>query len=93
MDLLFTRYASPFLFMDEMIRNGQFCMFIHNVIKAKHESDEWEIYLHKVWDKSFSEFKEEIRLNQRHQNMTNDQIERIVNDSMNVLSNFNPEKE
>ncbi len=92
MDLLFTRYASPFLFMDEMIQNAMFCKFITKLVKAKHEADEWEVYLHKVWNKSFSEFKEEIRLNRQHQNMDMSQMENIIKGSANILKNFNPEK-
>lgn len=92
MDLLFTRYASPFLFMDGMIQNAMFCEFIHQLIKAKHEADEWEVYLHKVWDKSFSEFKDEIRLNRQNQHMSADQMENTIKKSMNILNNFNPER-
>lgn len=92
MDLLFTRYASPFLLMDGMIQNGMFCEFIYRVVKAKREADEWEVYLHKVWDKSFSEFRDEVRLNERHQHMPADQMENTIKHSMNILNNFNPEK-
>ena len=93
MDLLFRRYASPFPFMDGMIQTCQFCDFIHNFAEAKQESDEWEIYLHKVWDKSFTEFKKEIKANQDHRKMSESQIETAIKDSMNILNNFNPEQQ
>jgi len=91
MDLLFTKYASPFSFMDAMIQNSKFCEFITKVVKAKHEADEWEIYLHKVWDKSFGDFKKEIQLNQQHQHMSTSQMENTIHGSMDILNRFNPE--
>lgn len=93
MDLLFTRYASPFLFMDGMIQTGQFCDFIDGVIKAKKEANEWEIYLHKVWDKSFTDFKNEIRVNQDNRSMSKSSFEATIKGSMNILNNFNPEQQ
>ncbi len=92
MDLLFTRYASPFLFMDGMIQNSMLCEFIGKVVNAKHEADEWEVYLHKVWDKSFSEFKQELQLNRQHQHMSSTCAEHTIKESMNILKNFDPEK-
>lgn len=91
MDLLHIRYASPFPFMDEMIQNCRFVYFIHKLIEAKHESDIWDVYIHKVWDKSYSDFKQELETNEKNSNLTDKQKEDIVRDSMNILNNFNPE--
>ncbi len=91
MDLLHTRYASPFPFMDEMIQNCRFVYFIHKVIEVKHESDRWEIFLHKVWDKSYSDFKQELEINEKNSSLTDKQKEDIIRDSMKILNNFNPE--
>ena len=97
MDLLYQRYASPFSFMDGMIQTGRFCDFVYEFMnttnREKNEEAEWEYYLHKVFDKSFNEFKEEIRNNSENQEMSKEQIETTVTDSLNILKNFKPENE
>lgn len=96
MDLLFQRYASPFSFMDGMIQSGRFyefvCEFLKTVNSEKEEQAEWEFYLHRVWEGSFAEFRESVKMNRDHQNMSQQTIETTVNESMNILKNFNPEK-
>ena len=96
MDLLFKRYASPFLFINEMIRAGQFCDFVINFIETlneeKNEKAEWEFFLHKVWEKSFAEFKESIQIEQDNRNMSVSDIETTIKQSQNILANFNPEE-
>ena len=96
MDLLFQRYADPFIFLNGMIRTHRFCEFVDEFIKTtnaeKEEKTQWEFYLHRVFDKSFMEFKEEIKVNQDNQNMSESQIEATVLHSNNILNNFNPEK-
>lgn len=96
MDLLYQRYASPFSFMDGMIHTGRFDEFVDEFIKTinqEKETDvEWDIYLHKVWDKSFKEFREEIKINKENQSMSAKQIETTVQHTMDILNNYNPEK-
>lgn len=95
MDLLFKRYASPFLFMDGMIQTGRFDEFVFDFVNAenkeKEEKTEWEFYLHKVFEGSFSEFKEEIETNKKNRTMSTRTIETTVQHSMNILGSFNPE--
>lgn len=96
MDALFKRYAHPFSFIDGYIMTGRFCEFIDNFVdtinKDKKDEAEWEIFLHKVWDKSFSEFKESITVDEKNQNMTPATIETTVAHSVNILKSFNPEE-
>ena len=95
MDLLFKRYASPFVFLNGMIQAKRFSEFVDEFVKTIHEEKEektkWEYFLHRVFDKSFNEFKEEIKVNQDNQNMSDSQIEATVLHSNNILKNFNPE--
>ena len=93
MDLLFRRYADPFLFLNGYIQTGRFSEFIFEFADAVQETDEWEIYLHKVWDKSYSEFKESIDTAQKNRNMSDHDFETTLQNSMNILNNFNPEIE
>ena len=94
MDLLSQRYANPYFFMDGMIKTGRFCEFVVDLINTtneeKNDKTMWEIFLHKVWDKSFAEFKEEIENDTNNQNMTEETVETTVQESLNILQNFNP---
>lgn len=93
MDLLFRRYADPFSLVDGYIQTGRFCEFIGAFFAQKHEDDRWEFFLHKVWDKSYKEFCEEMQTTQDLQAMSSATIEATVKKSMNILGNFNPEQE
>ena len=94
MDLLFKRYASPFLFMGEMIQSGRFdefvVEFVQTVNKENEEQMNWEFYLNKVQEGSFKDFVDEIENNRNNQEMSEERIEEIVQHSMNILNNFNP---
>ena len=90
MDLLFQRYADPFSLLTGYIQTSRFCEFVHTVCDQKIEDDRWEFFLHKVWDKSYAEFCENLQTSQDLQEMSDEQIEATVKKSMNILGNFNP---
>lgn len=96
MDLLFKRYASPFLFIDGMIQTGRFCEFVSSFTKAyQKEQDEetsWQYFLHKVYEGSYADFKRELKANSEHQNLPQRTIETTLKHSMSILQNFNPEE-
>ena len=96
MDLLFQRYASPFLFMDGMMQSGRFSEFVTEFVHAWNEDYEfdldWDIYLHKIEGKSFDEFRDEIKTNKELQNMTENTIESTVQNSLDILNNFKPQE-
>jgi hypothetical protein len=94
MDLLFKRYASPFSLIDGYIQTSRFYEFIDVFIKQKTEDDRWEFYIHKVWDnRSYDEFCKSLQTSQDMQEMSDEDIETTYKKSMNILGNFNPEKE
>lgn len=93
MDLLFKRYADPFSLMNGYIQTSRLCEFIHAFIEQKQEDDRWEFYIHKVWDKSYDEFCESLHTSQDMQEMSVDDIEATIQKSMDILGNFNPDKE
>ena len=93
MDLLFKRYADPFSLLTGYIQTSRFCEFINAFCEQKIEDDRWEYFLHKVWDKSFSEFCDALQVTQDQQSMSDDDIEATVKKSMNILGNFNPTQE
>ncbi len=97
MDLLFKRYASPFSFMDGMIQTNRFDDFVYNFInttnKEKEDKINWEFYLHKVWEGSFSDFKTELDVSRENQEMSERAIETTVQHSQNILNMFNPDEQ
>ena len=93
MDLLFKRYADPFSLMNGYIQTSRMCEFIRAFIEQKVEDDKWEYFIHKVWDKSYSEFCATLQISQDLQEMSDEDIETTVKKSMNILGNFNPEQE
>lgn len=93
MDLLHKRYASPFSFIDTLIDNTGFYDFTTYLVKKveeeKAESMEWEFYLHKVYGKSFVDWKQESQ-NQATQSevMTEAKKEEIISRSEELLNGF-----
>lgn len=91
MDLLFKRYASPFLLIDQLILTNSLDKFIDDLFKfmgeEKQEQTKWEFFLHKIYDKSWKEFCNEIEVS----NVENDvDIVETLNNSKNILNNFTP---
>lgn len=103
MDLLTEMYASPFLLLDEVIRNEQFSewvdMFLNKLNKKQQEKNDqmlWEYYLHKVYDKSFNDFKAsigaDIGTGQPSNNVMDEAKKQdIVKKSEDILNSFHPE--
>lgn len=96
MDLLYRRYASPFDFLNRVIkykRLNEIVSFI--VIKHMEEENEqktWEFYLHRPIDKSYNDFKAELSYEPSNTEMTETEFKATVQDSQLILKNFNPEK-
>lgn len=95
MDLLFKRYASPFLLLDQYIHSCRLAEFIDALVDVQNEELMWETWLHKVLDKSFDEFKEDVaaqvRSSKQSDEMTNEQIEATVHRSNHILDEFHPQ--
>jgi hypothetical protein len=97
MDLLHKRYASPYFFLDGMIQAGRFEEFVVNFVETvteeENEKTTWEFFLHKVFDdRTYTAFKDEIRNNEEHKNLSARTIETTVNHSFDILNSFNPEE-
>ena len=95
MDLLFTRYASPFVLLDNLILTHSASDFIDDFFKfineEKEENTQWEFFLHKVYDKTWKEFIDEIK-------PSNNEVKAVdlgatVAKSKNMLNDFTPESE
>ena len=96
MDLLFKRYASPFSFINGMIQWGRFEEFVvdfaKTISKEKEDDFNWNFYLHKVWEGTYQEFLADVENNKKNLTMTKRTTETIVQHSMNILNNFNPDE-
>jgi hypothetical protein len=88
MDLLFSKYASPFLFVDSMISNGRFSDLIDTIWEAENEKRNWEFFLHKVHEVSYAEFLNSIDGNHAE---PVEPLETTVKNSAEILNGFIPE--
>lgn len=89
MDLLFKRYASPFLLVDQMLLTGQFSTFVTEIFDFDSDERLWNIFLHKVEGQSFNEWKASLG-QESNQKMTKNEIEATINDSFDILNGFEP---
>lgn len=92
MDLLFKRYASPFLLLDQLILTNTLNNFIDDLFKFMGEENQekttWEFFLHKVYDKSWGDFCDEIKVQTNVEN--NVDIGETLIKSKDILTNFTP---
>ena len=92
MDLLFKRYASPFVLLDNFIAMGSLSDFIDDFFKfineEQQEDTKWQFFLHKVFDKSWKEFCEEIESVDKAKGID---LGATIKKSYNMLNNFAPE--
>ena len=88
MDLLFKRYTSPFILLDNLILASSCADFIDEFFDFINEDVQWEFFLHKVYDKSWKEFKDELV--ETHEKKQVDLGATIIK-SKNMLKNFTPE--
>ena len=90
MDLLFVRYASPFVLLDGLILTNSLNNYVDEFFDFINEGREWEFFLHKVYDKSWSEFSKEI---EQSENQKPVDLGATLVKSKNMLNNFTPEGE
>lgn len=89
MDLLFHRYASPFLLLDQIIPSGDLSEFISTVWEMRDEEMQWQYFLSKVFDKSFEDFKESLK---PQRGIPQEEIETAIKDSMVMMDSFIPDE-
>lgn len=88
MDLLFKRYASPFILLDNLIITNSLNSFVDDFFGFVNEQTEWEFFLHKVYDKSWSEFSDSIKQSDNQEPID---LGATLIKSKNILNNFTPE--
>ena len=88
MDLLFKRYASPFLLLDSLILTNSLNNFISDFIGFVNKDKEWEFFLHKIYDQTWDEFSDSIKQCDDHEPID---LGATLIKSKNILNNFTPE--
>ena len=87
MDLLFTRYASPFVLLDGLIMTNSLNNFVDDFFDFVNEERNWEFFLHKIYDKSWSEFSDSIKQSENNEPID---LGATLVKSKNMLNNFTP---
>ena len=72
-----------------MIQTERLAEFVVEFMKSDNKQRAWDFYLHKIFDKSFDEFKECLSSSA---NVTPPEakVETTVKESKNILNNFIP---
>lgn len=98
MDLLFTRYASPFLILDQMMEAGRFSEFINELYKIQNEETDnktmWDLYLHHSFiTMGYDEFKRTLGVgaNIPAEPEKKANIETTISSAYNMINGFVPE--
>ena len=86
MDMLFSKYACPFLLSDNYIEDARFDEFVSEVWGIHNDEIAWDFYLHKVEEAiSFDDFLESMK---PAPSMEHADFETIIDDSASILENF-----
>ena len=91
--MVFKRYSNPFSLFDGLIETNQFSDFIDTLNDRYIEEFNYDYWLHKIFNKSYPEFKEEIKLSNEAQvgYMNDEDLKTTVNKSKEILSDFKPQ--
>lgn len=92
MDLLFKRYANPFLLLDNLISSSRLQEFINELLDIHNDEQIYDIWVRRVFDKTFEEFKRQVQEANEVGAADHQDAETTIQESINILSNFNPEK-
>lgn len=77
-----------------MLRCGRFADFVTDfqstVESEKEEKAQWEVWLHKVFDVSYNDFKQGIKDTKQNMQMTTRDVGTTIQESKDILNNFKP---
>lgn len=79
--------------MNGMLRTGRLEEFVVEVITIHNEEYKdktlWDIWLHRVFDKSFAEFSQSLD-DKNTEELSEEEVANIVADTKNMLNGFSP---
>ena len=74
------------MLLNQELENGEFADFVTEVMKIKQEENLWELWLHRVFDKSFEDFLADNQVVE----VPEANLEATVKHSFKMLENFQP---
>lgn len=82
--------------LDQMIMTGRLEEFVNELVHIRNEELEdealWEIWLHRIYDKSFPEWKDSLTGKPQKAAPTPEEIKSIAMDSRCILAGFVPDE-
>lgn len=94
---MFQRYSSPMVLLNQMIRTGRLYEFITELVEIRNEElDEkasWEFWLHKDFERSFAEFRDDLINSAKAASTTKQDLVSIVSQSAEIASFVPPEED
>lgn len=89
MDLLFSKYASPFDYLQGLMDIGNLLQGINYIFSQENERKLWELYLHSFPSKSFEDWKKDITSNKvKPVELSQKEVVLQVNKSQSILNTF-----
>lgn len=91
--MIFKRYSSPFLFLDNLIIQGRLSDGIDTIYEQVNEEKMWQLYLSiPVKEKSYIDWKNEVlSKNEEPTFEVAEDIENVKDKARNILKNYKPE--
>lgn len=92
--MIFKRYSSPFLFLDNLIIQGKLCEGINTIWKQNDEDKLWQLYLSiPMKEKPYVDWKNEVVSKDEEEPSFEvaEDIEEVKNNARNILKNFKPQ--
>ena len=91
MDFLCKRYGgSPFFVLDRYLEQHRLSEFIYEVWSIHNEEEIYEIWLHKVDDKSYQDFRDSLI---PPKPVNKEEVAKTIEDSTNILKGFTLQEE
>ena len=91
MDFLCKRYGgSPFFILDRYLEQHRLSEFIYEVWSIHNEEEIFDIWLHKVDDKSYQDFRDSLI---PPKPVDKKEVAKTIEDSMNILKGFTLQEE
>ena len=90
--MLYHRYSNPLTLIDSLIENEMFSSHIDALNEKAIFDFEFDVWLHKVDDKSFNDWRDEIHFNAEARSVEIDknELKTTVLKSSNILNSFEP---
>lgn len=81
------------MLLDEFLANSELSNFIDELIILNNEEEIYKLWLHKVYDKSFKDFKEQVLNSSKAVNESKvENVTETITQSMKILESYKPEE-